>query len=82
MPFRNYILLLLLITTGNISLAQNPKLHDTTNRIFMRASGEYYKSMQYQLLWGAHYRKEWHTPVSFIKTNLDTLAGGLTPYQT
>ncbi|HET9747635.1 MAG TPA: BamA/TamA family outer membrane protein, partial [Chitinophagaceae bacterium] len=35
----------------------------------------------YQRKWGEHYRKEWSTPVKFKKVTLDTLAGGLTPYE-
>lgn len=82
MPIRNYILLLLFIVTGNILKAQKSLLQDTAKTIILPASGKYYKSSRYKLLWGEHYRKEWHTPVSFIKTNIDTLAGGLIPYQT
>jgi hypothetical protein len=32
--------------------------------------------------WGEHYRKEWNEPVRVKIAMLDTLAGGLTPYQT
>ena len=45
------------------------------------ASTKYNKSKGYQRLWGEHYRKEWQQPVTFPLAYLDTLAGGLTPYQ-
>lgn len=45
------------------------------------AGKQYYTSSLHQSLWGKHYRKEWNTPVSFKVTILDTLAGGLTPYE-
>ena len=45
------------------------------------AGPEYKKSGFYQSLWGKHYRKEWATPVTVKIAMLDTLAGGLTPYE-
>ena len=54
---------------------------DSINRITMPASESYHKSAGYQRRWGKHYREEWHKPVTFNKVNLDTLAGGLTPYK-
>ena len=45
------------------------------------AGPEYKKSRFYQSLWGKHYRKEWTTPVTVKIAMLDTLAGGLTPYE-
>ncbi|HMJ47413.1 MAG TPA: hypothetical protein VK498_08785, partial [Ferruginibacter sp.] len=45
------------------------------------ASTKYKRSGAYQKLWGHHYRKEWETPVSFKIAQLDTLAGGLVPYE-
>ena len=45
------------------------------------AGPEYKKSGFYQSLWGKHYRKEWTTPVTVKVAMLDTLAGGLTPYE-
>lgn len=49
---------------------------------FTTAAGkQYYRSNLHQFLWGKHYRKEWKTPALFSVVMLDTLAGGLTPYQ-
>ena len=47
----------------------------------IEAGPEYKKSGTYQSLWGKHYRKEWTTAVTFKIAMLDTLAGGLTPYE-
>lgn len=54
---------------------------DSGNFIRMPASDNYYKSRFYRKMWGEHYRAEWHTPVLFQKAYLDTLAGGLLPYE-
>ena len=45
------------------------------------AGKQYYKSNLHHTLWGRHYREEWKTPALFKVVMLDTLAGGLTPYQ-
>ena len=45
------------------------------------AGPEYKMSGFYQSLWGKHYRKEWITPITAKIAMLDTLAGGLTPYE-
>jgi hypothetical protein len=45
------------------------------------AGKQYYRSNLHHTLWGKHYRKEWKTPALFKVVMLDTLAGGLTPYQ-
>ncbi|HEX2684496.1 MAG TPA: ShlB/FhaC/HecB family hemolysin secretion/activation protein, partial [Ferruginibacter sp.] len=42
---------------------------------------QYYTGNLHQSLWGKHYRREWNTPVRFNVVKLDTLAGGLTPYE-
>ncbi|MEP7165379.1 MAG: BamA/TamA family outer membrane protein [Ferruginibacter sp.] len=47
----------------------------------IEAGREYKKSGFFQSLWGKHYRKEWSTPVAIKIAMLDTLAGGLTPYE-
>ena len=49
--------------------------------ITVPASIKYARSESYQKLWGHHYRKEWGTPVTFKIAMLDTLAGGLVPYE-
>lgn len=45
------------------------------------AGPQYKTSGFHQWLYGHHYRKEWATPVSVKMVYLDTLAGGLSPYQ-
>jgi len=51
-------------------------------QFFKTVAGEqYYRSNVHHTLWGLHYRKEWKTPAVFKVVMLDTLAGGLTPYQ-
>ncbi len=65
----------------NVSLAQVSKA-DSSKYITLPASNNYYKNRFYKFLWGEHYRKEWHTPVTMKKVYLDTLAGGLKIYKT
>ncbi|MEO6404938.1 MAG: ShlB/FhaC/HecB family hemolysin secretion/activation protein [Ferruginibacter sp.] len=72
------IVVILIVLTTNINAQQK----DTSNTITIPASNKYERSKAYQRKWGTHYRQEWATPVTFKKVNLDTLAGGLTPYQT
>ncbi|HEX6845416.1 MAG TPA: BamA/TamA family outer membrane protein [Chitinophagaceae bacterium] len=60
-----------------VIFAQN----DTSQYIITEASKKYERHSSYQRKWGEHYRKEWSTPVKFKIVKLDTLAGGLTPYQ-
>lgn len=60
-----------------ISFAQT----DTTKYIITEASKNYERKPSYQKKWGEHYRKEWSTPVKFRIVMLDTLAGGLKPYE-
>ena len=42
---------------------------------------QYTRSNLHQFLWGRHYRKEWATPARFPVFYLDSVAGGLKPYQ-
>ena len=60
-----------------IVLAQS----DTSKYIITAASKNYDRKSSYQKKWGEHYRKEWATPVKFKIAMLDTLAGGLKPYE-
>lgn len=50
--------------------------------IRMKASDDYQKGSLYRYFWGNHYRKDWAASGNFKTVSLDTLAGGLTPYQT
>lgn len=45
------------------------------------AGAQYRRSSFYQWLWGKHYRAEWATQVKVPFILLDTIAGGLKPYQ-
>ena len=54
---------------------------DTSLFKITEASKQYDRKPSYQKKWGEHYRKEWSTPVKFRIVKLDTLAGGLTPYE-
>lgn len=44
-------------------------------------AGQYNRSGVHNFLFGKHYRKEWSTPVNVPSIRLDTIAGGLTPYE-
>jgi hypothetical protein len=82
MAFKYLIIPVILLLCVQTLTAQNKQPAETNSTITLPASTHYYKSGLYKSLWGEHYRKEWHTPVKFFKTNLDTLAGGLIPYET
>lgn len=71
-----FILFTLIIASPQYSEAQ-----DTAHFITVPASLDYYKGKTYKYFFGEHYRKEWHTPIMVRKVNLDTLAGGVMPYQ-
>ncbi len=81
MNLRPIIIIIFFSLAGFVSSAQDKKKAETNTTITMPASGKYYKGSLYRRLWGEHYRKEWHTPVTFYKVTLDTLAGGLVPYE-
>ena len=49
--------------------------------IIIKAGPQYDRSKMFQWLWGKHYREEWAVPVKVPYLFLDTLAGGLTPFQ-
>ena len=82
MTFKYAFISVTLFLCGYCTTAQTTAYPETNNSITLPASQKYYKSNLYKSLWGEHYRKEWHTPVKFFKTSLDTLAGGLIPYET
>ena len=54
---------------------------DTSKYKITEASNKYDREPSYQKKWGTHYRKEWGTPVKVRIVRLDTLVGGLIPYQ-
>lgn len=49
--------------------------------ITIPASQHYHKGKLYRFFWGNHYRTVWHTPVKVRIVGLDTLKGGLVPYE-
>lgn len=44
-------------------------------------AGEYKDAKSHDFFFGKHYRQDWNTPVKVQILMLDTLAGGLTPYE-
>lgn len=70
--------ILMLFFKWNPVLAQTQKINGAFTTV---AGKQYYRSNVHHALWGKHYRKEWKTPALFKVVMLDTLAGGLTPYQ-
>ncbi|MFT3911536.1 MAG: hypothetical protein QM737_19080 [Ferruginibacter sp.] len=66
---------------GNSINSAKAQVADSIHYKTVVAGKEYKKSRFYQSLWGKHYRKEWTTPTTFKIAMLDTLAGGLTPYE-
>jgi hypothetical protein len=61
--------------------AQQIKSTDTALYKTVIAGKQYGTSRFHQWRWGRHYRKEWTTPVQVPVLILDTVSGGLTPYQ-
>lgn len=49
--------------------------------ITIPASEQYKRTKLYKTFWGNHYRKVWHVPVKVRIVSLDTLKGGLIPYE-
>lgn len=76
----------LLILTGILIwaqpiIAQQPALPVKDSFTTVVAGIQYLKSPNFQKNWGVHYRKEWATPVLVKVVFLDTLEGGLVPYE-
>lgn len=68
--------ILLSLPISVISQQSNDRSDSSRYRTVV-AGEQYAKSGVHQFLWGAHYRKEWTTPVRVKVINLDTVAGGL-----
>ncbi len=78
---RYFIVLLAAFTLSakwSVVAAQKVNISPTFTTV---AGRQYYRSNLHHALWGKHYRKEWKTPALFKVAMLDTLAGGVTPYQ-
>jgi hypothetical protein len=71
------LLLLTCIFSSSKALAQTA---DSSYRIVI-AGKQYGTSQGHQKRWGKHYRKEWTTPVRVPVLILDSISGGLTPYE-
>ncbi len=65
----------------NLVYLQRCEAQDKPGYKTVVAGAEYKKSSFGQSMWGKHYRNEWITPVSVKIAMLDTLSGGLTPYE-
>ena len=81
--FYRYLLVfaLFMLPFFAFSQLQSNISEDTSKYKIIEASKNYDRKLSYQKKWGTHYRKEWATPVKVRIVKLDTLAGGLTPYQ-
>ena len=78
-----FIFCLVLVLPSTKLFAQNKQLVDTIDSQHVKViAGKQYNVKPFkQWLYGKHYRKEWNTPVKIKIAYLDTLAGGLKPYQ-
>ena len=74
--------ILSILTIATVEAQDQSPVKDSGRYVRMAASTKYIRSAGYQKRWGSHYRAEWQTPVLFHKAMLDTLAGGVYPYQT
>ena len=78
-----FIFLLLSLLITSISYSQMAPVYvskDSSYKIVV-AGPQYNTDPAHQKRWGTHYRKEWATPVKVKVVKLDTLAGGLIPYE-
>jgi hypothetical protein len=75
-PKKNYILFLIILLASSVN-AQSGQ----DKFITVIAGKEYQKSKFFQMLWGENWRKEWLVPVRVPVVLLDTLYGGLHPYE-
>ncbi len=66
---------------GEINTLNAQTTAQQPGNIVVVAGKQYNTSKGQQSRWGKHYRKEWATPVNVKIVMLDTLAGGLTPYE-
>jgi hypothetical protein len=65
-------------------IAQNSISKDTAiteDHIIVVAGKQYARPASHQRMWGVHYRKEWAMPVKVKMVRLDTLEGGVKPYE-
>ena len=74
---------ILLFNTGSIAQTDEDKNsisgQKEAEKVTMAAGAQYKASKWNEFWWGAHWRDEWTTLVTFPVFNMDTTAGGLTP---
>src|SRR5688572_67385 len=76
--FKLYVTLCLLPFSNLQAQMQPGSVQDS---VVIAAGEEYQRSKLYQLFWGSNWRGEWTVPVQVPVISLDTIFGGLTPYQ-
>src|SRR5687767_13319347 len=76
--FQLYVSFCLIPLSGLQAQMQAESSQDT---IVIAAGEEYSRSRLYQVFWGSNWRGEWTVPVQVPVISLDTIYGGLTPYQ-
>jgi len=79
-PIRLYILLFIVISPR--IAAQKPALDSLSHKTISAEPSFQKKSKFYQWLWGRNRRIEWARPINVPVLWLDTLYGGLKPYET
>lgn len=73
--------LLMLFFAALPAWAQQP-LEKKGDSVLVVAGAKYARSPFHNFLFGKHYREDWVTPVMMPVVYLDTLAGGVRPYET
>ncbi|HET9433909.1 MAG TPA: hypothetical protein VFO37_09150, partial [Chitinophagaceae bacterium] len=83
LAFHRFLLVIIFFLPPFLAFPQSSTgtIHDSSLFIITAAGQQYDRKQSYQKKWGEHYRKEWSTPVKFRIVKLDTLVGGLTPYE-
>ncbi|HEX7905600.1 MAG TPA: hypothetical protein VF487_17130, partial [Chitinophagaceae bacterium] len=74
---------LIYVASGFFYLSSNSQhiLQPDSQYAIVVAGRQYATSDRHQKKWGKHYRQEWNTAVKVKVAMLDTLAGGLMPYE-
>lgn len=81
MAVLNKFFLLLLITLLSTHLGAQDRLAIPPQYVTVVAGKDFQRSFFHQMLLGRNWRKEWATPVRIQVALLDTLKGGLVPYE-
>ena len=67
---------------GQVSPQKNQIADTSTVYVRMPVGAQFKASRWKEFWWGTHWRKEWLEPVQFLKFDIDTALGGLTPTKT